>query len=151
METLKKNYSNASGIHFPTRVQACSLFTLSAVFKDGNKMKLHSWRQEIRTNKPKIDHAHAWKRLEQLATVCTCNRKPSGCFACNHSFITIYCNLTDAPILRSVYGKMKYCADLHFADSDKGHTYLIKINGSGVWELVKAHIKNHYDYYQLNK
>lgn len=151
MSTLEKNFSNCAGIQFPTRVQAHSLFTLSALFKDGNKAKLHSWRQEIRTNKPIIDHNHAWKRLFQLATVCTCQKKTSGCFLHQHQFITIYCNLTDQALFRSIYGKAKYCSDLHFADSDKGHTYLIKINSVDVWQLVKAHTKDHYQYYLLNK
>lgn len=152
MELQKHTTPNAAGIEFYSMYQANSLFTLSAVFKDGNKTKCHSWRQEIRSKELKVDQEHAWKRLYQLATVCTCRNDSKKCFACNHKVLTIYCNLTDQPVYKAAYQKMKYMADLHFATGEStGNNYLIHINETKVFNLAREHAKKNFTFNQFNK
>lgn len=147
---FKNQFTNVAGITFPSIYQANSLFTLSAWFKDGNKTYCHSWRQETRSKTNLVDHQHAYNRMKQLATVCTCRINSRNCFYCNHQVILIFCNLTDKQIFKSAHKVEKMFSDLTFGTSMKGSTFLSKINGESVSQLSVLHAKQNLNFYQHN-
>lgn len=145
-----RTWKNAAGIEYDSRFQAVSLFTLSAKFKDGNSCKFHSWKQETRGRKNEIiDHKHAFNRLYNLATTCTCNRNRSRCIWCNHEFMNLYCNLTDRSIYALTYQHNKMKSDVRFLTSLKGHNYLTKINGDNFTQLAVEHAKLNFEFLKV--
>lgn len=156
METTQQfmqpvNLVNVVGLPMKSIQQVHSLFTLSALFKDGGKSKLHSWRQEIRGKDLLTDQQNAYERFKLLATTCKCKEGVTSCFAHNHTVLVIYCNLTDTIVYKSVYNKLKVLGDLNFMYSEKNHNYLVALNGAKISKLSFAHAKLNRDYYNLNK
>lgn len=154
METQTKQriqFTNVAGLSFYSTFQASSLFTLSAQFKDGNKTKCHSWRQEIRTKEFKVDQEHAYMRMIQLAENCTCRINPKNCFSCNHQSILIFCNLTDQLIYKLAHKKIKMMLSLSWGTSENGNVYLTNINGTPVTKLAVQHSKQNIQFNNNNK
>lgn len=149
---IKKNqFVNVAGITFPSIYQSNSLFTLAAWFKDGNKTYCHSWRQEIRSKTQLVDQEHAYKRLFNLATTCTCKINSRNCFYCNHQSIIIYCNLTDKMIFKSSHKNVRALSDLTFGTSEKGSVFLTRLNGESMNQLSVLHAKQNFKFNELNK
>ena len=149
--TFKKmTLHNSAGVTVHSMEQAGSLFTLSALFKDGNKFKCHSWRQELRDKVKRIDQQNAYTRLKQLATTCTCQRNARKCFFHNHNTILIYCNITDSLVYKLTYGREKYLADLYFHTNETGHNYLRAVNGVDVTPLAKKHSLSNVEFNKMN-
>lgn len=156
MEILNRNWEKmgteahnpATQLKKTTIYQDNSLFTLVAIFKDGNKFRAHSWRQEIRGKNRKVDHRNAWQRLYNLATTCTCNKNPvNKCFWCNHTTILIYCNITDQLVFKSNYKNIKVTSDLGFYTNDKtGSNFLISLNGQNVQSKSFEHSKRNFNF-----
>lgn len=150
-ELPKVKHSNVAGIEFNSMYQANSLFTLSAVFKDGNKAKLHSWRQEIRTKIKTIDQEHPYKRLVSVAEVCTCRNNAARCFHCNHKYILIICNLTDTIIYKRVHNKLNQLIQLRFGTTEKGNTFLTFIGSENVVKNSMLHGKKNFLFNETNQ
>lgn len=145
------NLINAAGICFKSIPQANSLFTITALFKDNTRTRLHSWRQEVKGKDQLCDQRHAYERLKMLSETCKCTREPESCFACNHCTILIYCNITDTVIYKSVYKKIKSIADLNFMVAESGSTYLCAVNNVNTTKLAIAHSKMNRIYFNNNK
>jgi hypothetical protein len=150
-QIARSQFTNVAGLSFYSTFQAASLFTLSAIFKDGNKTKCHSWRQEIRTKLLQVDQEHAHKRFIHLATTCTCKINSRNCFYCNHQSILIYCNVTDQLVFKIAHKTVKMISDLSFGIGKEGSVFLTKINSDSVTKLSVAHAKENIKFNQLNK
>jgi len=107
-----------------------SLFTLRCWYKDGNARTFHSWKQEIPNpgdsaedlHRAKVDHQYAYERLEKFF------REGVDKVGRRHFYhartAIIYENLNDTEVLRFVFGKELYRAQLRYGTSKMGHRYL---------------------------
>jgi hypothetical protein len=138
-------------IYKPSLYQQNSLFTLTAYFKDGNKFKGHSWRQEVRGKTRNVDHEHAYKRMLEMATRCKCATNKKGCFYCNSTTIILYCNLTDAILYKATYKNKKVETQLHFVEDSKKNVFLNKINGLEVLTESKEHARKNWRFVVNNE
>jgi hypothetical protein len=161
MEILKRNweqtqppapepFKHSDSLKKSSAYQDNSIFTLAAIFKDGNRFRAHSWRQEVRGKKRLVDHKNAWLRLYNLATTCTCGKNPvNKCFVCNHTVIMIYCNLNDNLLFKSTYKNVKVTSDLGFITNDKtGSVFLSSINGKSIKAQSFEHAKKNFIFTQ---